>query len=63
MVVVEGGGSCKVLNVCRRGGVTKIEKVRTRGFPNFGHFVSEPIGKLTPPQIFPLFVSRILKSV
>ena len=46
MVVVEGGGmevDVKFWTFAgKRGGVTKIEQVRTRGEeggPNFGHFV------------------------
>ena len=31
MVVVEGGGWCKVFNICRRWEITKIEQVQTRG--------------------------------
>lgn len=36
-----GGGRCKVLNIRRREGVTKIGQVRTmeEGGPKFGHFV------------------------
>lgn len=36
-----GGGRCKVLNIRRREGVTKIGQVQTmeEGGPKFGHFV------------------------